>query len=71
MCAFCPRRTLRDMDMRIRKLEEICATETANHLSYAQALKGSRLSINIPATTMLVSNASCDVGQDIAEAVEI
>ena len=58
------------MNMRIRKLEEICATETANHLSYTQALKGSSLSTNIPATT-LVSNASRDVGQDIAEAVEI
>ena len=57
--------------MRIRKLEEICATETANHMSYAQALKGTRLSTNIPATTTLVSNASSDVGQDFAEAVEI
>ena len=70
-CASCPCGTLRDMDMRIKKLEEICATETANHLSYALALKGSSLSTNIPATTMLVSNASRDVGQDIAEAVEI
>ena len=34
-------------------------------------MKGSRLSINIPATTTLVSNASRDVGQDLAEAVEI
>ena len=56
---------------KFRKLEEICVTETANHLSYAQALKGSHLSTNILATTTLVSNASRDVEQDIAEAVEI